>query len=169
MSSIVYPVGVDLTKIDATTDIPSFKPGERVKANGEDWMFVKVATSATLAQYNVVMIDPTDFTAKPILGGAASEAMRKIVGFYQNSTSATAAQYCWVMLQGSPNISVLGSCAKNVQLFTTDTSGALDDAIATGSQYPIRGVALVSVNGSTASTGPAGAWNPSVGPLTALN
>jgi hypothetical protein len=146
-----------------------FAPGTEVVAtDGSIWLFTIVDTSATLAQYNVVTIDPLTFKAKPILGGAGTEATKFRIGFYQNATSATAAQGCWVMLNGVPTISVLASCAKAVQLYTTDTSGTLDDAIATGSQYPVRNVFLLTTNGATASSGAAQASYPSIGPQSAL-
>ena len=154
---------------DPSNPGPPFAVGTEVVAtDGSVWMFVKVATSATLAQYNTVGIDVTAFTATPTLGGATYEATKKRVGFYQNSTSATAAQYCWVMVSGAPTILVAASCAKAVQLYTTDTSGVLDDAIATGSQYPVRNVYLLTTNGSTASNGAAAAGWPSFAPQTAL-
>ena len=148
---------------------PQFTPGTEVVAtDGSIWMFVKVATSATLAQYNCVGVDITAFTATPTLGGATYEATKKRVGFYQNSTSATAGQYCWVMLSGAPTVLIAASAAKAVQLYTTDTSGVLDDGIATGSQYPVRNVFLLTTSGSTASNGVANAPWPAFGPQTAL-
>jgi hypothetical protein len=77
--------------------------------------------------------------------------------------------YGWVMVSGVPTINVLGSCAKLVQLYTTDTSGKLDDAVATGSQYPVRNVTLTTtISSTTASFNTAQAAWPSVGPLGAL-
>lgn len=164
----------DQTAATSSTNDPS-NPGppftigtEVVCTDGSVWQFVKVATSATLAQYNTVGVDYTAFTATPALGGATYEATKKRVGFYQNSTSATAAQYCWVMVSGTPTILVAASCAKAVQLYTTDTSGVLDDAIATGSQYPVRNVYIVTTIGSTASNQAAMASWPSFAPQTSL-
>jgi len=154
---------------DPSNPGPPFTVGtEVVCTDGSIWMFVKVATSATLAQYNCVGIDVSAFTATPTVGGATYEATKKRVGFYQNSTSATAAQYCWVMLSGAPTVLIAASAAKAVQLYTTDTSGVLDDGIATGSQYPVRNVFLLTTSGSTASNGVANASWPAFGPQTAL-
>lgn len=176
--------GVDLTTIynayvqtsaQSSTNSPDypgmpFKSGTEVTCtDGSIWMFTVVDTSATLAQGNVCIIDPLTFKAKPIIGGAASEATKYRVGFYQNSTSATATQGCWVMLSGVPTISVSGAPAKAVQLYTTDTSGTLDDAVATGSQYPVRNVfMLTTVSGTTATTQAAQASWPSIGPIGSL-
>lgn len=143
--SAIY-TAYDQTAAISTTNDPSypgqpFTAGTEVTAtDGSIWMFTIVDTSATLAYGNVCMISPTTFKAKPIIGGAAADTTNMRVGFYQNSTSATAAQGCWVMLSGVPTITVSGAPVKGVQLYTTDTSGTLDDAAATGSQYPVRNV-----------------------------
>lgn len=176
--------GVDLTLISttyvqtsaqSTTNDPSypappFLAGTEVTCtDGSIWMYTVVDTSATLAYGNVCLIDPLTFKAKPIIGGAGSEATKFRVGFYQNSTSAVATNGVWVMVSGVPTISVSGAPAKAVQLYTTDTSGTLDDAVATGSQYPIRNVfMLTTVSGATATTGAAQASWPSIGPMTSL-
>ena len=146
---------------------PPFKAGtEVVCTDGSIWMFVKFGGGVN--QYDVVSITNDTFTASQILGGGTAENTKKRVGFYQNSTAATSSDYGWVMLSGVPTINVLGSCAKAVQLYTTDTSGKLDDAIATGSQYPVRNVFLTTTIGSTASFNTAQASWPAVGPMGAL-
>jgi hypothetical protein len=146
---------------------PPFKAGtEVVCTDGSIWMFVK--GGGGINQYDTVMIDPVTFAANQILGGAAAEVTKKRIGFYQNSTALTSSDYAWVMVSGVPTINVLGSCAKAVQLYTTDTSGKLDDGLATGSQYPIRNVFLTTTIGSTASFNTAQASYPAAGPMTAL-
>ena len=109
--------GVDVTGIyniynqanaQSSTNSPDypalpFKLGTQVVCtDGSVWMFVKVATSATLAYGNTVGIDVTLFTATPALGGATYEATKKRVGFYQNTTSSdvvtfpTTSGACWI-------------------------------------------------------------------------
>lgn len=151
-------------------DQPPFALGQQAFGTADSlWMYTQVDTSATLAYGNVCTIDPLTFKAKPIVGGAASEATKYLVGFYQNTTSATAAQACWLMISGVPTITVSGAPVKMVQLYTTDTSGTLDDAVATGSQYPVRGVVmLTTVSGATATTGAARVQSPSIGPIGSL-
>lgn len=142
---------------------PPFKAGtEVVCTDGSIWMFVK--GGGGINQYDVVMIDPSTFAAKQILGGVAAESPKMRVGFYQNATALTTSDYAWVMLSGTPTINVLGSCAKNVPLYTTDTSGKLDDGVATGSQYPVRNIVLTTTIGSTASFNTAMASWPAVDP-----
>lgn len=146
---------------------PPFKAGtEIVATDGSIWMFVKCGGG--INQYDTVMITPDTFTASQILGGGTAEVTKKRIGFYQNSTAATSSDYVWVMVSGVPTINVLGSCAKAVQLYTTDTSGKLDDAISTGSQYPIRNVFLTTTIGTTASSNTAQASYPAAGPMGSL-
>jgi hypothetical protein len=174
--------GVDLTALytsyDQTAAVtatnspdnpgPPFKVGtEVVCTDGSIWLFVKF--TAGVNQYDVVMIDPATTGAVQILGGGTAEVTKKRIGFYQNSTAAVANNFGWVMVSGVPTINVLGSCAKAVQLYTTDTSGKLDDAIATGSQYPVRNVFLTTtISSTTASSNTAQAAYPTAGPLSAL-
>lgn len=176
--------GVDLTLIStsysqttaqSTTNDPSypappFAAGSEVTCtDGSIWMYTIVDTGATLAQGNVVAIDPLTFKSKPTVGGATAELTKCRVGFYQNVTSAVATNGVWVMVSGVPTISVSGAPVKAVQLFTTDTSGTLDDAVATGSQYPVRNVyMLTTVSGATATTQAAQAPWPSFGPMGSL-
>lgn len=183
--SVANTEGIDFTQIyngyvqttaPSSTNSPDypgmpFNVGTIVTAvNDAIWAFSIVDTGATLAFGNVCTIDPLTFKAKPIVGGGASEAFKYKVGFYQNSTSATAGQGVWLMLSGVPTITVSGAPVKGVQLYTTDTSGTLDDAVATGSQYPVRNVfMLTTVSGATATTQAAQASWPSIGPLGSLS
>lgn len=172
--SMIYNA-YDQTAATSSTNDPS-NPGppftigtEVVCTDGSIWQFTKVATSATLAFGNVCGIDQSVFTCTPVVGGSTYEASKKRCAFYQNTTSATAGQFCWVMVSGQPTITVSGAPAKAVQLYTTDTSGTLDDAIATGSQYPVRAVFMTTtVSGATATTQTAIASWPSFGPMGGL-
>lgn len=151
------------TTNDPANGGPPFKVGTQVTAtDGSLWEFVKFTGGVN--QYDVVMIDPS-FNVKQVLGGGAAECTKMRVGFYQNATAAVSGNYGWVMVSGVPTINVLGACAKAAQLYTTDTSGKLDDATATGSQYPVRNIFLTTTIGSTASFNTAQAAYPSFGRL----
>lgn len=172
--SLISTTYVQTTAQSSTNDpsypAPPFIAGTEVTCtNGSVWIYTIVDTGATLAQGNVVAIDPLTFKSKPCLGGATAELTKCRVGFYQNSTSASATNGVWVMVSGVPTISVSGAPLKAVQLYTTDTSGTLDDAIATGSQYPVRNVfMLTTVSGATATTQAAQASWPAFGPMGSL-
>lgn len=140
---------------------PPFTIGTEVVAtDGSIWMFVKFG--GVVVQYDVVAIDPATTIAIGLLGGGA-ETVKKRIGFYQGATATTSSNYGWVMVSGVPTINVLGAAAKNVQLYSTDTTGKLDDAILTGSQFPIKNVYLTTTIGSTASFNTAQAAWPSIG------
>lgn len=166
--------GVSLTTIyDAisasTPEYPGlpFTIGTRVVAtDGSNWVFA--TAGGGINQYDTVQITRA-YSATQILGGSASEVPNCTVGFYQNSTALTSGQSAWFNMGGKPTINVLGACAKLVTLYTTDTSGKLDDAIVTGSQYAIRGVYIVTTNPSATATAIAAqATYPTVGPKIAV-
>jgi hypothetical protein len=156
---------------DTIPEVPAHphKYGELVTAtDGSIWVFGKVATGATINQYNCVMVDPTAAACIPSLGGAATVGMAKRPAWYQGSTSLTAGMAGWFMLSGSPRMGVDASCNPNVQLYTTNTSGILDDAVGTLSQYPVRGIAIVSAAGTSLTNVQGFANFPSFGPTTSL-
>lgn len=155
----------------STPEIPAFPfaSGTRVVCtDGSEWVFATVGTVTGIAQYNVVTIDISFILVLPILGGSAAENTKKQIGFYQGATTLTTGMGAWFMVSGFPTITVAASCAKAVQLYTTDTSGVLDDAISTGSQYPIRNVYLTTTVGATATQQTAQAIYPTVGPMSSL-
>lgn len=154
----------------STPDVPGFPfaVGTKVVCTDDsEWVFVIAGTVTGIAQYDAVGIDIA-FTALPTLGGATFEMTKKQIGWYQGATTLVTGAGAWVMVSGFPTIHVLASAAKAVQLYTTDTSGYLDDAIATGSQYPIRGVYLTTTVGATNTQQTASAPFPTIGPMTAL-
>jgi hypothetical protein len=127
--------------------------GSRVTAtDGSEWIFGKVAAGATINQYNCVFIDVGCDAVVPSLGGAASLAPSARPAYYQGATQLTAGMAAWFMISGQPVMTTAGLCAANAPLFTTQVSGVLDDAVATGSQYPIRGLFATVTNTQTSST-----------------
>jgi hypothetical protein len=136
--------------------------------DGSLWVFGKVATGATVNQYNCVMIDITAAAIIPSLGGAAVVGVSKRPGWYQGATSLTAGMAGWFMLSGAPRLGIEASCNPAVQLYTTQTSGILDDAVATGSQYPVRNVYIMSASGTSLTNVQGFAQFPTFGPMTAL-
>ena len=153
-------LGVDLygaeAAISATTpEIPAHQHvyGARVLAtDGSEWVYGKVAAGATVNQYNAVFIDVGCDAVVPSLGGAASLAPSSRPGIYQGATQLTAGMAAWFMISGQPILTTAGLCAANAPLYTTQVSGVLDDAVATGSQYPIRGLFATVTNTQTSST-----------------
>jgi hypothetical protein len=72
-------------------------------------------------------------------------------------------EFGWVVLHGSAfRVRFADSCAKNVQLYTTDTAGVVDDATVSTSQYLIAGLSFFTVSGNTASAGLASGAFPQI-------
>jgi hypothetical protein len=168
-------VGVDLFAaydaiLTATPEIPAHPHlyGTRVQDNsGGEWVFGKIAASATVNFAEAVTIGRTFDDVIPAIRGTGVVIRGRRPGVYQGATSLTAGMAGWFQLSGAPKLKVGGSCLPNVALFTTDTSGVLDDAIATGSQFPFFGFHISETNsGTTVSTVNAITTFPTIGPLT---
>jgi hypothetical protein len=76
-------------------------------------------------------------------------ATTKKVGFAQ--TSIASGYYGWVQTSGTPKINLAANCDDNVPLYTTATSGVLDDATVSGGL--ILGLtSTVTISNATAVT-----------------
>lgn len=127
--------------------------GARVQGvDQSEWIFGKVAAGATINQYNAVFIDVGADAVIPTVGGAATLGRHLRPGVYQGATQLTAGMAGWFMISGAPIITTAGLAAASANLYTTNVSGVLDDAVATGSQYPIRGLVATVTNTQTSST-----------------
>lgn len=141
-------IGVDLTKKTAgtTTDGAGaeFALGTRVTAtDGSEWVYVQAGEA--ISQYMWVAIDENFQAVKgtKALADAGHEVGFAQVGFSDNDMG-------WVCVHGKNiTVTVLASCAADVQLYTSGTAGKLDDT--SGSQTLIRGVVLVTAATNTAS------------------
>lgn len=152
-------IGVNLDETTAGTTTngvdAKFTLGQRVTANdASEWVYVQAG--AAITQYSWVAIDE-NFQA--VMGTKALADAGHGVGFAQVAFSDN--DFGWVCVNGPGNITVrvLASCAADVQLYTSGTSGALDDTSA--SQTLIRGVVLVTAATNTASSREAIAVYPS--------
>ena len=171
---VTNQLGVDLTAaydaISATTPENPGHPhvyGARLTAtDGSEWIFGKVAAGATVNYAEAVTMGRTNDDVTPAVRGTGVLIRGRRPAVYQGATSLTAGMAAWFMISGAPKLKVGGSCAPNVPLFTTDTSGVLDDAVATGSQFPFFGFHATETNsGATASTVNAIVTFPTIGPL----
>jgi hypothetical protein len=163
----------DAIDVDTTPELPGlpFTPGTQTNANdGSIWVFAKAGGS--ISQYDTVAIDDDHIDVEAITGGAAADHIHRKIGFRHEFAAMTSGQSGWFMLHGSPLIRVGDSAAKNVQLYTTATAGVLDDAVGTGSQFPIRGVFLASTvstaSGSVVNGALAQASFPHAAPMSVL-
>lgn len=167
-------LGVDLyaayDAISASTPETPAHPhvyGARLMAtDGSEWIFGKVNTGATVNYAEAVTIGRTCDDVTPAVRGTGVLIRGRRPAVYQGTTQLTAGMAAWFMLSGAPKLKVGGSCLPNVPLFTTDVSGVLDDAVATGSQFPFKGFHANETNsGTTASTVSAIMTFPTIGAL----
>ena len=142
--------GVDLsaTYDGTTTDGQNapFTLGQRVIGNnGSAWVFVQAG--AAITQYSWVAIDEN---YQAVMGTKALADVGHQVGFAQVAFDDN--DFGWVAVHAPGNITVrvLGSCAADVQLYTSGTAGAVDDTSA--SQTLLRGLVIVSANSTTAAS-----------------
>jgi hypothetical protein len=109
--------------------------------------YVQVSAASTITQYDIVWVDP-NFTATSITPALAKTSGR--VGVAQIAFAS--GDNGPVVIDGPVTFNVLGSCSKDIPLFTTDTAGSLDDATASASHVEIVGLmAYTNQSGSTAS------------------
>lgn len=153
-------IGVNFTTLTAGTGTNSdegglFTLGTRTSGtDGSEWVYVHAG--AAITQYSWVAIDE-NFEA--VMGTKALADAGHQVGFAQVAFSDN--DFGWVAVHAPGNITVrlLANCAADVQLYTSGTSGALDDTSA--SQTLIRGVVAVAAATTTASSREAIAVHPS--------
>ncbi len=135
-------LGVDFT---ATPTAAGFVIGTQVMgSDGTKWVYVQA--SGAITQYDAVAIDENYQAAS--MTKALADAGHQ-VGFAQVAFADN--DYGWIALEGS-NISVrvAPSCAADVALYTTGSSGVLDDTSA--SQTKIEGAVIVAAGTSAANS-----------------
>lgn len=132
--------GVDLTQ--------RFALGTSVLAS-DGGRKVYVRAAAAITQYSIVHIDSA-WDANMITSALA--VLSGKIGKAEVSVSASGG-YFWASLSWQNTlIRVLGSCVKDVPLYTCDTAGALDDATASATHFQVMGVMLMTTNGTTGAS-----------------
>lgn len=140
-------VGVDLSKQVAgnTSDDNNEWPlGHTVKAgDGQEWVYVQA--NGAITQYDCVALDE-NYQAAAITSTLAKAGYG--IGFAQAAFDDD--DFGWVATRGSNiTVRVAGSCAADVQLYTSGTAGVLDD---TSTGTLIRGVVAITTNSTTAAS-----------------
>ncbi len=144
--------GVDLTQIYApiniTTnpDIPGlpFKVGERVFGNnGSQYMFCLSTAGLTANQAAGITESTITVSSATIVATYDASALTKALAdqgcmFGVAVVAITATYYGWVLIEGPAYVTLKNSCLPNVPLYTTASSGMLDDTSA--SQTRIYGI-----------------------------
>lgn len=126
-------------------------------SDGNTYMFVQA--TAALTVHSAVFIDNAHQATMITKAVAAADTGR--IGF--NQVAFAQYDFGWVVISGSSfRVRFADSCAKNVQLYTTDTAGVLDDLTVSTSQYLIVGLSFWTVSGNTASAGLANGAFPQI-------
>lgn len=126
-------------------------------SDGNTYIFVQAAEALTI--YSALFITAAHQASMITKAVAAADSGR--IGF--NQVAFAIYDFGWVVLHGSSfRVRFADACAKNVQLFTTDTAGVLDDLTASTSQYLINGLSLYTVSGNTASAALASGQFPQI-------
>lgn len=135
--------GVDLSA-DGTS-IAGFFPGTVVNlSDGGQAMYVKAISE--ISQFAAVLVDAS---AGAQMTTTTLAVANKRIGFAQCSIAS--AFYGWVQMGGAPKCNLAANCAPSVPLYTTATSGVLDDA--TVSAAMVAGtVAKNTISNATAVT-----------------
>jgi hypothetical protein len=153
-------IGVDYTRLTAGTGSSfdqggQFALGTRTSGtDGSEWVYVHAG--AAITQYSWVAIDEN---YEAVMGTKALADVGHQVGFAQVAFADNDFGWVAVHAPGNVNVRLLASCAPDVQLYTSGTSGALDDTSA--SQTLIRGVVTIAASTNTASVREALAVYPS--------
>ena len=122
-----------------------FRLGQRLQTHdGKEYVYAKNASSN--AAYSVVIVNASTFAITGLT--TALSAASEIIGVLPAAIASD--EYGWVQVYGRTKVKVLGSCVKNIALFSTTTAGSLDDA--TASNYRIEGLNLLSTNPSATAT-----------------
>jgi len=124
--------------------------------DGKEYVFVQV--NSAVSRYDIVGI-PHDasFVAAGLSTTTAPSAQE--VGVALGAMAS--GDYGWVQVKGNARVNVLGSCVKNIALWTTSTAGSLDDA--TASNYLVSGIQILSTNPTASATNMEGFLNyPSI-------
>jgi hypothetical protein len=135
--------GVNL--VGDPTSIAGFTPGTVVNLS-DGGQAIYVRATSEISTYAAVVIDAS---AGARMVTTTLAVANKRIGFAQISIAS--AFYGWVQLGGAPKVNLAANCAPNVPLYTTATSGVLDDA--TVSAAMVAGcVAANTISNATAVT-----------------
>lgn len=129
-----------------TTAAPAPLAAGTVVATSDGGQAIYVKALSEISTYAAVSIY-ADNTAQMMT--TTTSATSKRVGFAQ--TSIASGYYGWVQTAGNVKVNLAANCDDNVPLYTTATSGVLDDAVVSGGL--VLGVtSTVTISNATAVT-----------------
>ena len=140
--SVSNTIGVTFSNVDTTSQ---FTTGTVVNtSDGSQAVYVQALSE--ISQYAAVAVYDTQ---KAQMLTTTLAATCKRVGFAQ--TSIASGYYGWVQLGGKVLVNLAANAAPSVPLYTTATSGVLDDAVVSGG-IVFGLVATTSISNATAVT-----------------
>lgn len=143
-------IGTRIGTVNSTTENVAgqgkgFRLGTRIVSHdGKIWAYVQC--NSAVAKGDVVNVPSGTNIAVGLT--TATSAASETIGVAP--TAFASGDYGWVQVYGRCVVSVLGSCVKDVTLYSTTTAGNLDDA--TASNYQVTGIQLLSTNPTASAT-----------------
>ena len=135
-------VTTPITTVDATA---RFAVGTVVSLNdGGEAVYVQALSELSQYAYSLIYADGTAQMATTTLAATAKRG-----GWGQ--ASIPSGYFGWLQVSGKPKANLAANCDDNVPLFTTATSGVLDDAIVTGGVV-LGAISTVTISNATAVT-----------------
>lgn len=126
-------------------------------SDGNTYIFVQATEALTIN--SALFITAAHQASMLTKAVAAADTGR--IGF--NQVAFAQYDFGWAVIGGSSfRVRFADACAKNVQLYTTDTAGVLDDLTVSTSQYLVAGLSFWTVSGNTASAGLASGAFPQI-------
>lgn len=131
------------------TSNPDFEVGTHAfGARGTEWVYVKYGTGGSTG-LGFVMVYNELFVATMLT--LTNDLIGQHIGV--SPAAALIDNYGWLQVAGACDaIQVLASCAANVDLNSTATAGAIDDAGATG--FKISGIELTTARAASQGNAP---------------
>lgn len=118
-------------------------------SDGGEAVFVKALSELSQFAYCLVYADATAQMATTTLANTAGTSSTKRGGWVQNSIPS--GFFGWVQLSGTPKGNLAANCDDQAPLYTTATSGVLDDATVSGGLIG-GAISTVTISNATAVT-----------------
>lgn len=113
-------------------------------SDGGEAIYVQALSEISQYAHALVYADCTAQMSTTTLAATAKRG-----GWAQSSIPS--GYYGWLQMSGRPKANLAANCDDNVPLFTTATSGVLDDAIVTGGVV-LGAISTVTISNATAVT-----------------
>ena len=154
------------TGYDPAYPAPPFLVGtETIGNNDSRFVFVTVSTSCNKGDFVVAATGITSFTVVQLQTSIAAGVFGQQIGVAM--ATGTTGQFLWMQTEGENQAAnVTAATTAGVPLFTSGTAGALTSVEATGTNFPVYGVALFTTATAAQTAATANLTNVAVGLVT---